>query len=61
LQQQTLSRLADAIHALLPLVPHEGAQTLEDCWYPAFVQGLSMGNRERVLELLRLVPGTGAA
>jgi hypothetical protein len=61
LQQPTLSRLVDAVHALLSLVPHQGAQALEDSWCQTVVQSLSMGSCERFLEFLRLVPGAGAA
>ncbi len=60
LQQQALPRRADAVHALLPLVPHEGAPRLETAGQPPQLQGLRLGHRPRILELLCLVPGARA-
>ena len=61
MQQSPLPRAAHAVHALLPMVPHEGQETLEAVGQPAYVQGVQVGRRERVLEFLCLVPGARAA
>jgi len=61
LYQQTLSRAADTIHALLSVVPKQGTQTVEAARQQALMQGMQMGNRKGILEFLCVVQGTGAA
>jgi hypothetical protein len=51
LQPQT----ADAVHALLPLVPDKGSTRLEDRWKQAQVFLLRVGRGPRLLEVLSLV------
>jgi serine/threonine protein phosphatase PrpC len=61
LQQQALPRAVDAVHALLSVVPHEGAPGVEIAGQSAQLQGLRLGHRARILELLRLVQGARQA
>ena len=61
LWQCALSRRAHDVHALLPVVSDKGPATLETGWRPQFVQGMQVGYRTGILELLRLVPRAGAA
>jgi hypothetical protein len=56
MHKQAMPRSADAVHALLSPLPHEDPPSLEARGQPSFLQGLQLGHRARVLEILRLVP-----
>ena len=56
LRQCTMPRAVDAVHALLPVVPHQSQASMEDRGQQTSLHCLQMGYREGVLELLRLVP-----
>ena len=56
LPESELRRAQDhALDALLPLVPEKSPTTMEVEGQSTFVQVMQLGNRTRVLELLRLV------
>jgi hypothetical protein len=59
MRQSPLPAAPDAVHALLPLVSNEGKEAMEIARQQAQLPCLQVGHREGVLELLRLVPGTG--
>ncbi|MGH8168722.1 MAG: hypothetical protein ACREQ1_15890, partial [Woeseiaceae bacterium] len=61
LYEQPLQKAADAFHALLPVVPDQGEETVEARRQPAQLPPVQVGHREGVLEFLRLVQITGAA
>ena len=61
LRERSLPRPIDTLHALLPVVQDQSPQTLETEWQPPLLQGLQVGNCERVLELLCMVPGADPA
>jgi hypothetical protein len=50
-----LQRTADALHALLSVVPDASPQTLETGGKPSQVPIVPFGHRSRILELLCLV------
>jgi serine/threonine protein phosphatase PrpC len=58
LLERALPRRPDAVHALLSVVPDESEAPLAVAGQPVTMSILPMGHRPRVLEFLRLVPGT---
>jgi hypothetical protein len=56
-----LQKTADALHALLSMVPNQSEKAVEARRQPAQLPPLQMGHREGVLELLRLVQIAGTA
>jgi len=61
LRQSPLPGTADAVHAVLPVVPQQGQETLEIAGQSPQLPGLQVGYRGRILELLRLVQGADTA
>ena len=55
-RERALPPAADAVHALLSLVPQQGQKALEAPGYEKPLPRVWLGYSERVLELLRLVP-----
>jgi len=49
---------ANAIHALLPLVPYESQAAVEDRRKQTQLPRVQVGHRQRILELLRVVQRT---
>ena len=58
--QQALQETPDRFYEVLPMVQEQGEETLETGRQQATLSSLSLGNRTRVLEFLRLVQGAGS-
>ncbi len=61
LQQQALSWFVNSLHALLPVVPWQGASAMETQRQSPLLQSVQMGHSQRVLEFLCLVQGARAS
>jgi hypothetical protein len=59
--EQSLSRRPHAFHAVLPVVSQQGKEAVEDSRQQTSMSVVQMGNRQGILEFLRLVQETTAA
>ena len=57
--EQQMPGTADAVHALLPMVPDPGEKALENLWQQGYLCQMQLGSSQRILGLLRLVQRAG--